>query len=201
MMKIYREEEMKAILLTGMPGCGKSIFTEVATKYGLPVISMGDCVREETEKRGLEPRPENVARVSIKLREELGDGAIAHLTLKKIKELSLDKHKNNVIVIDGVRSLAEVEVFKQFFNKILIVAIHASPLVRYNRILKRGRTDDAKTFEQLKKRDLRELGFGIGNVIALADIMLINENKSKEEFAKECEQVIRKILVMFESNK
>jgi len=191
---------MKAILLTGMPGCGKSIFTEVATRYGLPVISMGDCVREETEKRGLEPTPENVAKISIKLREELGEGAIAHLTIKKIRELNLDRYED-IVVIDGVRSLAEVEVFKQFFNKTLIVAIHASPSVRYDRILKRGRADDAKTPEQLRKRDLRELGFGIGNVIALADIMLINEDKSKEEFAKECEQVIKKVLVMFKSNK
>jgi dephospho-CoA kinase len=57
-----------------------------------------------------------------------------------------------------------------------VVAVHASPKTRYERMLKRRRTDDAGSIEAFRARDLRELGWGLGDVIATADVMLVNES-------------------------
>ena len=45
--------------LTGMPGSGKSLVVAAARLEGYDVVVMGDVVREETKKRGLELNPKN----------------------------------------------------------------------------------------------------------------------------------------------
>ncbi len=69
----------------------------------------GDIVREETLKRGLELTKENVAKVSIRLRQELGQNAVAKLAVEKVRALLKG---SQVVVIDGVRSLDEVGTFR-----------------------------------------------------------------------------------------
>jgi dephospho-CoA kinase len=68
-------------------------------------------------------------------------------------------------------------VFRRAFgDELTVVAVHASPKTRYERMLKRRRTDDAGSIEAFQARDLRELGWGLGDVIATADVMLVNES-------------------------
>jgi len=43
-------------------------------------------------------------------------------------------------------------------------------------MLRRKRSDDAVTIEAVRARDLRELSWGLGDVIATADVMLVNES-------------------------
>jgi dephospho-CoA kinase len=78
-------------------------------------------------------------------------------------------------IVDGIRSLAEIEAFKNTFE-VVLVAVHASPLSRFKRLTKRGRSDDPDTWEEFRERDRRELGFGIGDAIAMADIMIVNDD-------------------------
>lgn len=94
----------KALLITGLPGSGKSVLANVAKERGINVISMGELVFEETKRRGLELTSENVSKIAKKLREELGEGAVALLTLKKIAE-EYDNKANSIIIIEGLRSL------------------------------------------------------------------------------------------------
>jgi dephospho-CoA kinase len=178
------------ILLSGMPGSGKSVFAEVARKKGVPVISLGDVVREEVVKRGLEPTLTNLLIVANDLRRTLGKDAIAKLATSKISSACLN---NCVIVVDGVRSLEEVETLKKSVDAhFMIVAIHASPKTRFTRIVLRGRQGDPKNFEEFKKRDFEELAWGMGNVIALADAILINED-TLEQFISNVESFLLKV--------
>lgn len=96
------------VIVTGMPGSGKSkIVKEFEKRGGFPSVSLGgDIVREETLKRGLELTKENVAKVSIRLRQELGQNAVAKLAVEKVKALLKG---SKVVVIDGVRSLMRSE--------------------------------------------------------------------------------------------
>ncbi|MGC9148766.1 MAG: AAA family ATPase [Sulfolobales archaeon] len=181
----------RAILVAGMPGSGKGLFTEVAESCGLSVFIMGDVVREEVIRRGLEINYETSGLISAKLREELGSEAIAVLTHKKI---CLSKDLSNYIVIEGVRSIEEVNYFKRIFEKIYLVAIHSSPNTRFRRIRLRGREDDPKAWEDFVARDLRELSFGLGSVIALADYILINEEIDAETFKRSVISLLEKIL-------
>lgn len=102
------------VIVTGMPGSGKSKIVKEFEKRGFPSVSLGDIVREETLKRGLELTKENVAKVSIRLRQELGQNAVAKLAVEKVRALLKG---SQVVVIDGVRSLDEVGTFRGLFRK------------------------------------------------------------------------------------
>jgi dephospho-CoA kinase len=62
---------MKIIAFVGMPASGKSEASAVARSLNIPVVSMGDVVREETARQGLPPMDENIGGVGTKLREVL----------------------------------------------------------------------------------------------------------------------------------
>jgi dephospho-CoA kinase len=153
---------------------------------------MGDVVREETLKRGLELTKENVAKVSIRLRQELGQNAVAKLTVEKVRELLKE---SDVVVIDGVRSLDEVGTFRSAFpeEEIVIVAVHTPPQLRFERLKARGRHDDPKTWEDFEERDWKELRFGIGSVIAMADYILVNDG-SREDYERAVERLVDEVL-------
>ncbi len=163
---------MTIVAFTGMPGSGKTEAVKIAHRQGIKVVRMGDIIWDEVTRRGLRINEDNVGRIASELRVTQGKDIWARHALLKIRE--------EFVIIDGVRSYEEVETFKKRLTDFTLVAIHASPTVRYHRILQRKRQDDATTLEQLKKRDARELAWGIGNVIAMADKMFINEGKLDE---------------------
>jgi len=179
---------MLFILVTGMPGAGKTLFVErVVEKYGLPVYTMGDVIREDAKKFYGVITPQTMIETSKKVRELYGYTYVAERIVERIRD-------KDIVVIDGVRSLDEVSVFKKH-GEAVIVAIHASPKTRFNRLRKRGREGDPATWEEFEKRDQVELSLGIGNVIALADYMIVNEG-SVEEVLREIDNVLMKIMGM-----
>ncbi|MEM1545898.1 MAG: AAA family ATPase [Candidatus Methanomethylicia archaeon] len=177
----------KIICVSGMPGAGKTSIIEPLKNRGIPVIAMGDIIREEATKRGIKPLSENLGKIMIELRKNYGPSIVAKLCLEKIALMNTD-----VVIIDGVRSLDEVEEYKRSFSKVLIVAVHASPVTRFKRLYSRGRQDDPKSWSEFVERDFRELSIGLGNVISLADYMIINEG-SIEESRKIFEYIVRVI--------
>jgi len=169
-----------------MPGSGKSVVSRALGKLAKRVVSMGDAVREEARRRGLPTDLRTMMELAQRLREERGPAAVAKLVLEMLED-------EGTYVIDGVRSLHEIDVFREFGN-VIIVAVHASPRTRFSRLSTRGRRDDPKSWEEFVARDMKELGFGIGGVIALADVMVVNEDKSPEEVANEALEAVRRVL-------
>lgn len=161
--------------VAGMPGAGKATVVEVARKMGLGIIVMGDEVRKETENRNLEPTPENMGKVMLELRQEHGPAIIAKRCISRIKSM-----KKKVVIVDGIRSLYEVDEFKKYLPKFKLLAIHVSPETRFKRLFKRKRSDDPAEWELFLERDWRELRVGLGSVIASADMMIVNEGKKTD---------------------
>jgi dephospho-CoA kinase len=157
--------------LGGMPGSGKSLVVETAKTLGYDIVTMGDVVREQTRLRGLEPTPQNIGKVMLELRAQEGNYVIAKKCIPKIEH-----QKSNHVLIDGLRSLYEADIFKEHFTKFTLVAVHAPPQIRFKRLKVRGRSDDPPNYEVFHERDMRELGVGLGNVIALAENILVNDN-------------------------
>jgi dephospho-CoA kinase len=158
--------------ITGMPGSGKSVISETARSLGLKVVVMGDIIREEAEARGIKKTPASLGELMLALRKEEGNEIVAKRCLSKV---SGDK----VAVIEGVRSLEELNYFRRNASVVLL-AVHASPNTRFQRLLRRGRPDDPKDLKTFEERDMRELHVGIGSVIALADKVFINEGTMEE---------------------
>ncbi len=157
--------------LAGMPGSGKSIVVDMAREIGYDIVVMGDVIRQETLKRGLELTPQNVGKVMLELRRESGNYVIAQKCIPKIKEQASPK-----VLVDGLRSLFEADIFKEHFAKFSLIAVHASPQTRFSRLFSRRRSDDPAEWKVFQERDMRELGVGLGNVIAMAEQLIVNDN-------------------------
>ena len=161
---------MLIVAITGMPGAGKSTAAKALENFGIKRVVMGDVIREETKRRGLVADEKNTGEVMKDLRKKYGEGAVAELCLN-----SIGGAKPDLLVVDGVRSLAEVEAFRRA-GRVLLLAIHASRERRFSLLKERGRSDDPITYETFLNRDERELDVGIGKAIALADEVISNEH-------------------------
>ncbi|MHC1601576.1 MAG: AAA family ATPase [Candidatus Nezhaarchaeales archaeon] len=177
----------KLICLTGMPGAGKTVVAEIARSIGLKVYSMGDVVREEVLREKGYLSWEEIKRVMFELRQKEGPRAVAKRVTK-----ALMRDMWEVAVIEGVRSLDEIEEFKTI-GKVVVLAIHSSPIDRYIRLKKRAREGDPKSFEELQERDFKELSLGLGNVIALADYMIVNDG-TLEDFKEEARKILLNLI-------
>ncbi|MEM3726698.1 MAG: AAA family ATPase [Candidatus Bathyarchaeia archaeon] len=173
--------------LTGMPGAGKSVVVNVAKAMGYGVVVMGDVVREEVANKGLEPTPENLGKIMLELREKEGANVIAKRCIKKIQEA-----KGRKVIVDGIRSLAEVEEFQKQFPKFTLLAVHASPETRFKRLYNRQRSDDPKNWQIFHERDMRELSVGLGNAVAMAEHLIVNE-EDLETVKRKAKEVLRKV--------
>ena len=157
-----------------MPGAGKGVASQAGKRLGFDVFVLGDVIREETERRGLDPTPQNMGAVMLDIRAKEGPAVVAKRLLSKIE------HSNaSTVIIEGVRSLHELNEIRTKYE-VVPLAIHASPKTRFQRLLSRNRSDDPKTWETFQERDFRELDVGLGHVLALADVVLVNEGNISE---------------------
>jgi dephospho-CoA kinase len=165
---------LKIIGFTGMPGSGKTVCGKFAKEKNIPVVRMGDLVWAEVKNRDIELTDLNVGNIATEERKKFGFGIWAERTVTVVQEKLLT---SSAVIIDGIRGDAELKVFQfHFEDEFVNIAIHSNQKTRYERIVKRRqRADDVLSKDEFKGRDERELSWGIGNAIALADHMIINE--------------------------
>lgn len=163
---------MRVIGIVGLPGSGKSEAAAVAREAGVPVVTMGDVIRAACRERGLDPATHHGA-VARALREEEGPAAIAERSLPPIRD-ALEDH--DTVLVDGIRSDVEVDRFEAAFGEAFtLVSVEAPFDLRAERLAVRGRdAPEAEGGEGLEARDDRELGFGMGEAMARADVVIEN---------------------------
>lgn len=162
---------MRVIGVTGLPGSGKSVVARVAKNLGFNIIRMGDVIRDEAAAQDAD-----IGETAVKLRKDYGKYVVADRCVETIDKSFFESGNNNInYIIEGIRSPAEVEIFKKHFKDFKVIAIHSSPKVRFMRLKRRRRSDDSANISEFQKRDDREFTFGIGNAIATSDYMIINE--------------------------
>jgi dephospho-CoA kinase len=173
--------------LAGMPGAGKSVVVNVAREASYDVVVMGDIVREEAQKKGMKSTPENLGKIMLELRQKEGNSVIAKRCTPKIENT-----KENKIIVDGIRSLSEVEEFKKHFPKFTLIAIDSPTETRFKRLYHRKRSDDPKNWKIFHERDQRELSVGLGEAITMAEYKIINEEE-KTIVKEKIRQVLKKV--------
>jgi len=178
---------MYVIGTVGLPGSGKGEAATVAREAGIPVVTMGDVVRQETADRGLDPSKDH-GTVAQALRAEHGRTAIAERSLPMLED-RLESSEG--VLVDGIRSDAEVDVFEARFGDVFVlVSIEAPFEVRRDRLELRGRdADETNGGEALRERDERERGFGMDEAMARADVVIDNTD-SLETFRSRIETVL-----------
>jgi dephospho-CoA kinase len=164
------DDDRRVVGTVGLPGSGKGEAAAVAERAGIPVVTMGDVVRKETEERGLPP--EDHGTVARALRAEDGPEAIARRSIPMI-ERHLDT--SDTVVVDGLRSGVELDCFEEAFgDDFTLVSIEAPFETRAARLAERGRDLTDEDREALLAREQRELDFGMDEAMARADVVIEN---------------------------
>lgn len=157
---------------------GKTEVAKALAKFDVPSVRMGDVVWDEIKRRDQEINESTVAAVANELREREGLGAIAKRCVPLIESQGKGKR---ALVVDGIRGIAEVDEFRRAFgDSFHLLAIWAGEGIRYSRIASRGRADDAMSLESFREKDRRELSWGLGEALALADSIIVNEGTLEE---------------------
>ncbi|MCD6215844.1 MAG: flagellar hook-basal body complex protein FliE [Candidatus Aenigmarchaeota archaeon] len=193
------EQSRKAIIIshinifaiTGMPGAGKKLVRKVIEKHGIPVVVMRHAVEKEMQKKNISLTNENLRKFATELREKKGKDIVARLCIPLVDNIL---KKSSSVILDGIRSPDEISFFKKKYNgKFVLIAVHASPDIRFERLKKRGLKWDMKKREEFDWRDSKELSWGLGKAIAMADYTVLNEG-TKEELEKNIENILKKLL-------
>ncbi len=168
-----------------MPAAGKEEFQKVAAQEGYVIVRMGDVVREEARRRGLPITDAAVGAMAHDERERHGVAVWAERTIPHVRA--------ERVCIDGLRSAAELATFRAAFGHGLVVfAVVAEPRTRWERVQRRQREDDARTWEEFLRRDARERGWGLEDVIEAADVTIINES-TLDHFYADVRRALREL--------
>ncbi|MBO4568812.1 MAG: AAA family ATPase, partial [Candidatus Methanomethylophilaceae archaeon] len=150
---------MKALIVAGMPGAGKEELLNVARGLGIGFARMGDVVRSFHESSGAASDGIPIGEYASREREAHGPDVWAERTMESMS--------GDLFLVDGCRSMDEVRSFRRF-SDVEIIAIHAPRSERFRRLVSRARDDAPKDEEEFDARDMREIGWGIAEVIALS---------------------------------
>lgn len=175
---------MKLIVVAGMPGAGKEEFLNAAMGLDIPFIRMGDLVRELYPNRSADDKELTLGQFANIERERHGYNIWA--------KRALERMDGPIYLIDGCRSMDEVQAYRSLTDDVIIVAIHAPPKVRYDRLVKRQRDDAPKNLDEFNARDAREMGWGLADVIALSDHLIVNDGPL-EDFRRAASDYLRSI--------
>lgn len=157
---------MHILVVTGMPGSGKEEFLGVATGMGISFVRMGDIVRETYASSDAASQGLSVGGFASREREVHGKNIWAKRAAERMSD--------SLFLVDGCRSMDEVRSYRELGGEVTIIAIHAPPNQRYDRLVKRNRDDAPRNTAEFDERDRRELSWGLGDAIALSDVMIDN---------------------------
>lgn len=183
--------EFKVIGLVGLQAAGKTEVARVFLRFGIPCVRMGDVVVEEVRRMGLEVNEKNVGEMAEEMRKKHGMEIIAKLNIPRIEEAGKG---GEAVVVDGIRGIAEVEEFRRAFGeRFVLCAVLAPARTRFERVAGRRREDDAESFAEFVEKDRRELGWGLAEAIALADVFIVNDG-TLDELRKKAEELYRRVV-------
>lgn len=180
--------EMRLVAIVGMAGAGKSEAARIFEAKKFTRVRFGDVTDEELKKQNLPVNEENERRMREKLRARYGMAAYAMLNLTKL-DVAL---KSGSVVIDGLYSWEEYTTLKDYYGgSFLVVAVWASPEVRYARLA--GRPVRPLNEEEAFSRDRAEIeNLNKAGPIVMADYTILNEGSLKD-LEKETKRIIKKV--------
>ncbi len=161
----------KLLVIVGMPGSGKSEAAKAARSLRIPSVHMGDVILDEVKRRRLALTKENIASVADWFHSSRARLMIARLR-RKIPKAKL-------VIIDGARDPKQIAELRKHYS-VEILAITAPARLRRRRLLGRHRAEDIATIRELKRRDARELGYGLGRLIKNAVYRIPNKGTRSE---------------------
>ena len=175
--KFFIREPKTIICVSGLKGAGKTtIVKRLSEEYGIPYIELGELVKARMNKERVPIS--KIYEYSLELRKKYGEDVVAKMAIDKMNE-----DYGNIIIIDGLRTESEFNAFNNV-GQVYIIVVHASPTVRYQRILARGRPTDPHTLGELIDMDKKSFAMGIEHIFTLADYIINNDGTLDEALAQ-----------------
>lgn len=163
---------MPVIGLTGMPAAGKSNTVKILKGFwDIHSFRISHIITEELRLRQLPLTGKNYETLAAELRSQYGDSYFAEKMYKRIQS----EQNENVLCIDGIRTIAEVEVLRGI-RDFFLVALWAPYKIRLDRALRPGpHVISISSENDFKKRDETNINLGVGNVVTMSDILISND--------------------------
>lgn len=169
--------------LTGLAACGKGEASDYLKSHGFKKFVFSDFLKKEAKKRGmvsndLEKQKELLSKLGDDLRKRSGKMEI--LAIMIIDEIK--KKKLNKVVVDGFRSVEEVNIFRETYPEFKLIFIDTPEEIRFQRRKRDDPKANLKSFRERDKRDIKEKG--LGKVIEVADIKIKNDDTREDLYQK-----------------
>lgn len=178
--------------MTGRIAAGKETLTKFLREKNFEYFETSKILKEELEKRGLEVSRENMQNLGDELREKQGQGVLMKIFLDKIE-------KNENYIVDSLRNAGEIDFLRNNISDFILIGVDAPQKMRFERILKRGKTSDPKIWEEFIKVDNRDFfdpenpkGQQVGKCLELTDYKIINDS-SLENFKNKINEIWEEI--------
>ncbi len=134
----------------------------------------------------------NLIKFGKQIKQKYGDGILMKLAIEKGKNLE-KQYGYKTLIIDGVRSVGEVQILKQRGG--ILLYIEASPEIRFQRLKVRNDKKDKniKTLEDLLKFDnIEEQLYKVSQIKKDADY-IIDNNGTLEELENNVKKILSEI--------
>ena len=175
--------------LTGTIGSGKSEIVKYLKTKGFEHFVYSDILKEMARLRGMEITRENLQKLGTEIKEKSNNFGI-------LSQKLLSKIKTGKAVVDGIRNADEIKELRKR-KEVYIIGFNAPQRERYERLRKRNRDGDPKTFEEFKRLDNLEnrgktKGQEINKCLKMADFLIIN-NGSLEQLKNNIDKILQTI--------
>lgn len=174
---------------TGPIASGKEVAKKyIETKYGASSFKFSTILRNILNSIDVDQNRNNIMALSTFLRQQYGEDILAKAIAKSVSESN-----EELIVVDGIRRMADIEYLKRVPGFVLI-AIDASPESRYARSVTRNENpgDDVKTYEEFLADHVKETENTIPEVMSNSNYQIDNSG-DLDSLYQEIDKTIEKI--------
>jgi len=159
--------------ITGRIAAGKETVTEFLRQKDFSYYTLSRILRDELEKQGIPITRKGLQDHGDLLRNKHGPGILMKIYLDKL-------NPEEYHIIDGIRNPGEVEELRK--HNAVLIGLDAPQKLRFERVLKRAKPSDPKTWEGFLEVDNRDfadskdpLGQQVGKCMELADFLIVND--------------------------
>ena len=176
----------KIIGLVGQISSGKGTIAEyIEKKHKSSTYRFSTILRDVLDRLHVEITRKNMQDMSTFLRKQFGEDLLAKVIAEDVKS-----DENNIIVVDGIRRMADIKYLEEI-DGFKLIKITADPKIRYERLIQRTENhgDTKKTYEEFLADQEKEADAEIPIVMEKAE-MEINNDGDLKDLEKEIEKVI-----------
>ncbi len=159
--------------LVGQMASGKdTVKLYLEKNYQAKSCRFSEILRNILDILGLENSRSNLQDLSTNLRKLYGEDILAKTIVNQVGKIEA-----SIVVIDGVRRMADIKYLNDLDNFFLI-SLEAELKIRYQRLIKRAENenDDKKTYQQFIEDHQKEAELQIEGVMKKANYHLDNNN-------------------------